>query len=202
MAGRTPVRDGGGGGEMQPAERPRIVSRSRRRRRSDGLAAVMSDAGGTRRQRLAVLPLSRPGVELGVANSRRTAALALLKGLDWELTGPRALYLDDAGLARAARSLSLARPDRLLVLQLGWSEPEATVRLARSVAVPVVLWGFVEHEPGAGSDRGSVRAVELAADLLHEAGLVCRCLFAALDAPDTARRLAALLAEPQPAITA
>lgn len=162
---------------------------------------MTSDAGGMRPPRLAVLPLSWPGAGLGVASSRRKAALALLEGLDWELTGPRALYLDAAGLARAARSLSLSRPDRLLILQLGWSEPEPTVRLARSVAVPIVLWGFPEHAPGAASDRGSARAVELAADLLQAAGLDCRCLLAAADAPDTARRLAALLAEPRATIT-
>lgn len=149
-----------------------------------------------RRPRLAVLPLSRPGAGLGVAGARRKAALAVLKGLDWQLVGPRALYLDAAAMVRAARSLSLARPDRLLILQLGWSEPGPTARLAGSVAVPVVFWGFPERESGVGPDLDSVRAVELAAGLLREAGLVCRCLLAAADAPDAGHRLAALLAEP------
>ncbi|MFO1049301.1 MAG: hypothetical protein U1E52_15575 [Geminicoccaceae bacterium] len=59
--------------------------------------------------------------------------------------------------------------------------------------MPIVLWGFPEHEPR----TGSVHAVELAAALLHRAGVECCCLLAAADAPDTGHRLAALLAEPR-----
>ena len=140
--------------------------------------------------RVAMVPLARPGGPLALAKARRRAALAVLDRLDVELAGPRGLLLDAAGMMRAARSLAAFRPEQLVLLQLTFTLPSPSVRLARAVGAPVLLWGFPSADPGSPSD--SMRGVDATAQAMETAGLPCRRL--CLD-PDDPRAVAILAGE-------
>lgn len=145
------------------------------------------------RPRIGLVPLARGSGDLVRAKAHRAAALAVLDRLDIELTGPRGLLLDAAGMMRAARSLAAYAPDRLLLLQLTDTPAPATVRLARAVGSPVVIWGF----PGGATGSASLRAAAHAVAALERAGIACECLRMAGDDPAAAPRLADLLAAGQ-----
>jgi len=140
---------------------------------------------------LAVVPLSRPGRELAHAASLRRAAFALLERLPIDLTGPRALYLDTAGQRRAARALAEARPDHLLFLQLTFTPPAPTVRIAQAVGAPVLLWGF--PDPEGEVSQSSIEGAEAAAGALDRAGITCTCLRARPEDPAASSFIASLL---------
>lgn len=142
------------------------------------------------RPRIGLVPLARASGDLVRAKAHRAAALAVLDRLEIELTGPRGLLLDAAAMMRAARSLAAYAPDRLLLLQLTATPAPATVRLARAVGSPVVIWSF----PGGATVSASWRGATEAAAALERAGIACDHLQMAGDDPAAAERLAELLA--------
>jgi hypothetical protein len=138
-----------------------------------------------------IVPLARPGSVLTRAKANRRAALAVLDRLDAELAGPRGLMLDAAGMMRAARSLASFRPDRLVLLQLAFTLPSPSVRLARAVGAPVLLWGFAGLEEGGPSE--SLRAVDATAQAMAAAGISCRSLCLDADDPQAADIVSSML---------
>ena len=144
--------------------------------------------------RLAMVPLARPGGPLALAKARRRAALAVLDRLDVELAGPRGLLPDAAGMMRAARSLAAFRPEQLVLLQLTFTLPSPSVRLARAVGAPVLLWGFPGTEEDSASD--SERGVQAAAQGMAAAAMPCRIIRLDPDDPQAAPILAGMLLAP------
>ena len=58
-----------------------------------------------------------------------------------------------------------------------------TVRLARAVGAPVVLWGFPEGRTGSRLRLNSLSGINLAAHALGRTDIRCRYLHAAPDDP-------------------
>ena len=144
--------------------------------------------------RVAMVPLARPGGSLALVKARRRAALAVLDRLDVELAGPRGLLLDAAGMMRAARSLAAFQPEQLVFLQLTFTLPSPTVRLARAVGAPALLWGFPGMEEGSTSN--SLRGVEAAAQAMAALAMPCRILRLDPDDPRAAAILGDMLLSP------
>jgi L-fucose isomerase-like protein len=140
--------------------------------------------------RIGVIPLARPTFDLGLAEETRDKAWSTLEATGATVTGPRGLLADTAAAMRAAQSLAGARLDLLLFLQLTFTDAAMTVRLARAIGAPVVLWAFPEPRTGGRLRLNSLCGTNLAAHALGRTEIACRYVHAAPDDPSVGDRLA------------
>jgi hypothetical protein len=140
--------------------------------------------------RIGVIPLARPTFDLGLAEETRDKAWSTLEATGATVTGPRGLLADTAAAMHAAQSLAGARLDLLLFLQLTFTDAAMTVRLARAIGAPVVLWGFPEPRTGGRLRLNSLCGINLAAHALGRTEIACRYVHASPDDPSAGDRLA------------
>jgi L-fucose isomerase-like protein len=143
--------------------------------------------------RVGVVPLARATFDLNLAEETRRKAFASLERTGWKIVGPRGLMFDAEGALRAARALSATELDLLLLLQVTFTDAAMTVRLARAVKAPLVLWAFPEPRSGGRLRLNSLCGINLAAHALGLAGLSYRYLYEAPDDPAVGDRLVAFL---------
>lgn len=139
--------------------------------------------------RIGVVAVARATFDLNLAEATRHAAFASLEQTGCRIVGPRGLMFDAEGVLRAARALSNAELDLLLVLQVTFTDAAMTVRLARAVKAPLVLWAFPEPRTGGRLRLNSLCGINLAAHALGRAGLACRHLYLPPDDPAFGERL-------------
>ena len=140
--------------------------------------------------RIGIIPLVSPTFDLDLAEEMRGKAWAGLETTGARITGPRGLLVDVAAAMRAAQSLAVARLDLLLFLQLTFTDAAMTVRLARAIGAPVVLWGFPEGRTGGRLRLNALSGINLAAHALGRTEIRCRYVYAAPDDPAVGDRLA------------
>ncbi|MFL5335355.1 MAG: L-fucose/L-arabinose isomerase family protein [Geminicoccaceae bacterium] len=144
--------------------------------------------------RIGVIPLVRATFDLGLAEEMRGKAWSALEATGYHVTGPRGLLVDTEGAMRAAQSLAGDDLDLLLFLQLTFTDAAMTVRLARAVGAPMVLWAFPEPRTGGRLRLNSLCGINLAAHALARTEIACRYLHAAPDDPAVAERLTSFVA--------
>ncbi|MEN0039991.1 MAG: hypothetical protein AAF764_01510 [Pseudomonadota bacterium] len=98
--------------------------------------------------RIAILPLGRPTFDVEYAREKLAAVLAQLDASSHEIIGPRELLLDGAETLTAIQQAADARPDRLLILQITFTDAVMTVEAANAISAPLAIWAVPEPRTG------------------------------------------------------
>ena len=98
--------------------------------------------------RIAILPLGRPTFDVDYAREKLDAVLAQLDASGHEIIGPRELLLDGAETLSAIQQAAAARPDRLLILQITFTDAAMTVEAANAISAPLAIWAVPEPRTG------------------------------------------------------
>ena len=143
-------------------------------------------------ERIGVLALARATFDVPFAEQTAAAMLDVVDGLDVQaVPAPRIVF--DAGEAGAeAAALDAAGIDRLLVLQLTFSDATMIDAVADHYAGPLTLWAVPEERTGGRLRLNSFCGINLAGFALAARGRRYSYLLAA-PGPNAAPRLAAAL---------
>ncbi|MCU0854678.1 MAG: hypothetical protein MUF63_07175 [Rhodobacteraceae bacterium] len=98
--------------------------------------------------KIGILPLGRPTFDVPFAEERLAAMLALLDRTGHEIAGPRGLLFDAAATEAALAGLREERIDRLLILQVTFTDASMTVAAANAFDVPLLIWAVPEPRLG------------------------------------------------------
>ena len=91
--------------------------------------------------RVGILPLGRPTFDVDYAQEKLTAMLAALDGSGHDIIGPRTLSFDEAATRAGISDLQNAGIDRLLILQVTFTDASMTVAAAVALDAPDVDLG-------------------------------------------------------------
>ncbi|OCW58095.1 hypothetical protein [Hoeflea olei] len=97
---------------------------------------------------LGVLPLGRPTFDVGFAEEMLAAMRADLEALGHRLVGPETLLMDAAATEAAMAEVAAARPDRILILQVTFTDAAMTCRIADRFDQPLAIWAVPEPRLG------------------------------------------------------
>ena len=111
-----------------------------------------------------ILPLGRPTFDVEFANEKLAAMLGRLDGTGREFAGPRELLFDAERTREAIADLKQAHIDRLLILQVTFTDASMTVEAVEAHGVPLSIWAVPEPRLGG---RSFVPADALV-DALHD----------------------------------
>ncbi|PRX38158.1 L-fucose isomerase [Meinhardsimonia xiamenensis] len=142
--------------------------------------------------RVGILPLGRATFDVAYAEERLAAMLAALEATGAELVGPRHLLTGAEETAVAIDALTGQSIDRLLILQVTFTDAAATVAAAARIGAPLAIWAVPEPRAGGRLRLNAFCGLNLAAHALGRRGIGHGWLYAS---PETAgEELAALLA--------
>ena len=151
--------------------------------------AVASESAGI----VGVLPLGRPTFDVAFAREKLAAMLAALERAGVSTVGPDELLFDADATRAALDDLERQSPDRILVLQVTFTDAGMVAEAASRFAQPLAIWAIPEPRIGGRLRLNSLCGLNLAA---HALGLRRRefgWLHASPDAPDIAADLTELL---------
>ena len=89
--------------------------------------------------RVGILPLGRPTFDVAFANQKLTAMQAALSKLDATIFGSPTLLMDSDETARAVEALKAENIDKLLVLQVTFTDAAAIVAASNALQVPLSI---------------------------------------------------------------
>ena len=98
--------------------------------------------------RIGILPLGRPTFDVDYATAILSAMLSDLDRLNLEVVGPRELLIDEVSTREAIATLCSAGIDRLLLLQVTFTDAMLTVEAAAGIDVPLRIWAVPEPRTG------------------------------------------------------
>ena len=98
--------------------------------------------------RIGILPLGRPTFDVPFAEEKLGQILAQLSSADYEIVGPSELLFDDEAAKDALGDIAKANVDRLLVLQVTFTDASMVVAAANALAVPLSIWAVPEPRNG------------------------------------------------------
>jgi L-fucose isomerase-like protein len=98
--------------------------------------------------KIGILPLGRPTFDVPFAEERLAAMLALLDRTGHEIAGLRGLLFDAAATDAALKELREAGIERLLILQVTFTDASMTVAAANAFDVPLLIWAVPEARLG------------------------------------------------------
>ena len=140
-----------------------------------------------------ILPLARPTFDVGFAEERLEAMLAVLDRVGWQIAGPRSLLFDAEATRAAIADLQACQPAHILILQVTFTDAAMTSEAAKAFDQALSIWAIPEPRKGGRLRLNSFCGLNLAA---HALGLVGRdfgYLYADPAAPDIDDNLAELL---------
>jgi len=141
-----------------------------------------------------VLPLGRPTFDVPYAEARLAAMLARLEDTGFALKGPRNLLFDAAAAREAVRQLQAERIDKVLILQVTFTDATMAVEIAGAFDQPLSIWAIPEPRAGGRLRLNSFCGLNLAAHALGLSNQTFSYLLADPDAEATAQTLGELLA--------
>jgi L-fucose isomerase-like protein len=144
--------------------------------------------------RIGVLPLARPTFDVPFAEAQADAAFTALDATGHELVGPRALLFDAAATRTALAALKAEQLDRVLVLQVTFTDASMTCVIAEELDAPLAIWAVPEPRAGGRLRLNAFCGLNLAAHALKLRGKDFGWLYAAPDGPGLDEALALLLA--------
>jgi len=98
--------------------------------------------------KIGILPLGRPTFDVDYANEKLAAMLAALDGAGHELVGSSELLMDGGATEAAVASLKEQDVDRLLILQVTFTDASAVVHAVRELDIPLSIWSVPEPRLG------------------------------------------------------
>ena len=140
-----------------------------------------------------ILPLGRPTFDVPYAEERLREMLAALTSTGAELAGPRSLLFDAAATRAAIGDLQAAGIDRVLILQVTFTDASMTVEIARSFDLPLAIWAVPEPRIGGRLRLNSFCGLNLASHALGLNGRTYGTLYADPLSPEIGTALGELL---------
>lgn len=98
--------------------------------------------------KLGILPLARPTFDVPFAEAKLGQMLAALDRSGHEIAGPRVLLFDEAATRVAMQDLAEAAIDRLLILQVSFTDASMAVAAADAFDQPLSIWAVPEPRLG------------------------------------------------------
>ncbi len=141
--------------------------------------------------KIGLLPLGRPTFDVEYANEKLTAMLAVLDRSEHEVAGPRELLMDGEATATAVQALKTRQIDRLLVLQVTFTDASAIVSAAGELDVPLSIWAVPEPRLGGRLRLNAFCGLNLASHALGLNGKAFSWIYSDAESAD----LDALLAD-------
>lgn len=145
---------------------------------------------------LGVIALARSTFDVPYAEEMAAKAFAVLDRAGIATAGPRSLLFDADAVRAAAADLKRAGVDRLLVLQVTFTDATTAVELAGLTVKPLAIWAFPEPRTGGRLRLNSFCGLNLALHALGRAGKQATYLYSAPDAPGIVAAVKALLSAP------
>lgn len=133
--------------------------------------------------KIGVVPLGRPTFDVPFAEQMLAGMLADLEALGLELTGPRSLLMDAASVESAITDIKAARPDRILVLQVTFTDAAMTCRIADEFTEPLAIWAVPEPRLGGRLRLNAFCGLNLASHALGLRGRLFSWRYAAPGRP-------------------
>lgn len=127
---------------------------------------------------LATLALARPTFDVPYAEDMAARAFAALDAAGVKTLGPRTLMFDAAAAAAAMAAIPRSAYDRLLLLQVTFTDASMTVELARASPAPLAIWAFPEPRAGGRLRLNSFCGLNLALHALGRDGRNASYLYA------------------------
>jgi hypothetical protein len=140
-----------------------------------------------------ILPLGRPTFDVPYAEERLGEMLAALAATGAKLVGPRGLLFDAAAIRAAIAGLQADGVDRILVLQVTFTDASMTVEIANSFDLPLAIWAIPEPRIGGRLRLNSLCGLNLASHALGLNGRKYGTLYADPLSPGIGEALAGLL---------
>ncbi|MGJ8572447.1 MAG: L-fucose/L-arabinose isomerase family protein [Hoeflea sp.] len=140
---------------------------------------------------LGVLPLGRPTFDVAFAEEMLDGMMADLQSTGHRLVGPGRLLMDTASTESAMVEIAAAKPDRIVILQVTFTDAAMTCRIADAFDQPLSIWAVPEPRLGGRLRLNAFCGLNLAS---HALGLRGR-LFSWRYAPPHTLGIDALLAE-------
>lgn len=98
--------------------------------------------------KIGMLPLARPTFDVGYADEKLASMLQWLDASNHEITGPRELLFDIERTRAAIAGLKSQDIDRLLILQITFTDASMTVEAAATFDAPLAIWAAPEPRLG------------------------------------------------------
>lgn len=152
-------------------------------------AGVVAPKFGT----VGILPLGRPTFDVPYAEERLGEMLAALAAAGAKLAGPRGLLFDAAATRAAIHELQAADIDRILILQVTFTDASMTIEIANAFDLPLAIWAIPEPRSGGRLRLNSFCGLNLASHALGLNGRKYGTLYADPLSPDIGQALAELL---------
>ena len=145
--------------------------------------------------KLGILPLGRPTFDVPFAQENLAAMLSRLDNTEHEIAGSRDLLFDADATRAAITDLQSQNPDRIVILQVTFTDAAMTVEIANAFDAPLSIWAIPEPRIGGRLRLNSFCGLNLAS---HALGLSHVPFSWIYGAPETAN-LEQLWGDPDPA---
>ncbi|MEM9428024.1 MAG: hypothetical protein AAGA32_00820 [Pseudomonadota bacterium] len=136
--------------------------------------------------RVGILPLGRPTFDVPFAEEGLAAMLARLDETEHEIVGPRRLLFDGEAAEAALDELEAEQIDRLLVLQVTFTDAGVVALAAERFSEPLEIWALPEPRLGGRLRLNAFCGLNLASHALGLRGRGFGWLFAAPEGADVA----------------
>ncbi len=137
--------------------------------------------------KLGVLPLGRSTFDVSYAEEKLAAAMNRLDATGHCISGPRKLLLDECAMRDAIEALARERIERLLILQLTFTDAAMTVAAARALPQPLSIWAVPEPRTGERLRLNALCGLNLASHSLGCEGRAFSWLYADPDSEAASR---------------
>ncbi|MDJ0630053.1 MAG: hypothetical protein QNJ44_17480 [Rhodobacter sp.] len=121
--------------------------------------------------RIGLLPLGRPTFDVDYAQEKLRRMLEALDSSGHDIAGPRQLLFDEESTRAAMDDLDRARIDRLLILQVTFTDASMTVAAGGRFDQPLAIWAVPEPRLGGRLRLNAFCGLNLAS---HALGLIGR----------------------------
>ena len=124
--------------------------------------AATSESAGI----VGILPLARPTFDVAFAREKLAAMLAALRKAGISVVGPDDLLFDADATRAAFDDLERQSPDRILVLQVTFTDAGMVAEAASRFSQPLAIWAIPEPRIGGRLRLNSLCGLNLAAHAL------------------------------------
>ena len=142
---------------------------------------------------IGVLPLGRPTFDVAFAEEMLAGMLADLQATGHRLIGPEKLLMDAAQTEQAISEVTAGKPDRIVILQVTFTDAAMTCRIADRFEQPLAIWAVPEPRLGGRLRLNAFCGLNLAS---HALGLRKRLFSWRYAVPHTPGIEALLAADP------
>ncbi|KGF67102.1 hypothetical protein LL06_24220 [Hoeflea sp. BAL378] len=133
--------------------------------------------------RIGVLPLGRPTFDVPFAEEMLRGMLADLKASGHRLFGPDTLLMDAVATEAAMADIAARKPDRILILQVTFTDAAMACRIAEAFDQPLAIWAAPEPRLGGRLRLNAFCGLNLASHALGLRGRLFSWRYAAPGAP-------------------